>query len=89
MKTSIDLNDAVICTLTEEGYFTFCKYLTELGVDPKEYIPKFYNQGLTENQIKLPLWNVMKIFGNQMYMGNNKQMFVENKLEILSVDECK
>lgn len=83
MKTSVNVNDYVIVTLTKEGWFVFRDYYINRGLDPEPYI-KMANRNVGENQIKIQLYDLMYIFGKQMYMGNNKQIFIENKLEIVT-----
>lgn len=71
MKTTININDTVICRLTKDGLNSFCKHYSDLGINPENYV-KMHNRGLAENQIKIQLWELMQIFGNQMCMGKNK-----------------
>ena len=81
MKTTININDTVICKPTEDGWETFREYYRNLGLDPEIYV-KVHTKDLDDNQIKMQLYRLMHIFGNEMYILNNKQMFVENKLVV-------
>lgn len=67
MKANV--NSQVMVTLTEYGISVFNK---------SEYSR---HEKLNENRLWTQLWTLMKIFGNEMYVGS-KQVFENNIIEI-------
>jgi hypothetical protein len=71
----VHINAPVVARLTPEGLSRLEAYYNDLGVP---YPPPW----LHGDELCTQLWDVMHIFGPQMFMGNTKDMFVDNKLRI-------
>lgn len=77
----INLNATVTCTLTKDGWGTFYDHYRERGLDPEPYA-EMIGRRPSGGQVEMQLWELMFIFGKQMYMGNNRQIFVDNELKV-------
>jgi hypothetical protein len=71
----ININAEVYLELTDYGKEIFLKHYKDLNIDEK-YIPEY------EGIIKMSIWNMSKIFGECLYMGNTKIPFVNNKISL-------
>ena len=71
----ININAEVYLELTDYGKEIFLKHYNDLKID-KKYIPEY------EGIIKMSIWNMCKIFGECLYMGNTKIPFVNNKISL-------
>lgn len=72
----INLNQTVVVKLTKCGRNLFNLYYSELGLDPEDY--EWYAK--QKDGWHFPIWQLMNIFGKQMYMGSDspfKNMNVE------------
>ena len=64
-------------TLTEQGVLQLRR--TEDAI----LLPTQYQRKLNDKDLTLPLWELMQIFGPQMYNGNPRQMFVDNEVRVI------
>jgi len=82
IKLSMNLNDTVQIKLTSYGWETLHKYYNEfkkqegISEDNLEWLKKGYNCG--EGYYSFHLWEVMLIFGKDMWMGNDAMPFDMN-----------
>lgn len=75
---SHSINARVFVTLTEDGVKVLKKRFDQLKPNIKD-IPGFNEKIGTW---KTELWDVMHVFGSEMYMGG-KQMFVGNRIDFI------
>lgn len=78
MRVELNINDIVIAKLTPAG---------------KEYLQRYYDdlyrnirgvpKPVVYDNLSCPLWELMQIFGSQMFMGSHNQMFVDNRIEVV------
>lgn len=71
----ININDIVVVQLTVNGYDHLMKSDNCIHAGLAN---SCYNEDTREFRIEL--WELFQIFGDQMYMGNTKQMFVDNAI---------
>lgn len=69
-EIDININAQVKILLTEYGREIFKKHYEELGI--LKYMPNPFEE------IKIPMWDMAKIFGEVLYMGNPNNPFVDN-----------
>lgn len=75
----INMNNNVRVKLTTYGLKVFKAHYKYYGLDWTDY--KFY---FTQSkQLQVPLWELMKIFGNCLYMGNLEIPFQKNRITIV------
>lgn len=74
MYVHININNFVKIKLTLDGLEHLQQYYRNLGL--------FGAASLSELEWYGQLWEVMAIFGDQMYMGNTKIMFENNQIQI-------
>lgn len=69
----MNINTLVNVKLTEDGYNYYLKWLSQ-----------FPNQGIPtkEETLKLPLWELMQIFGSELYNGQIKMFFEGNNIDV-------
>lgn len=90
MKISVNINDYVIIYLTESGKKVYKKHYEDLliFVDEKSHKEKldYWMGKIKENgMLKIPFFDLMHIFGKDMFMGNNKlPLFKNNDVEIVN-----
>ena len=73
----INMNDSVRVTLTATGAQVYNKYLSQFTFSGRR------EPNTTEGYVlKTPLWDLMHIFGNSIYMGCNVP-FEFNVLELV------
>ena len=78
----MNLNDQVKVVLNPYGREILQKhYLAHL---PPDMAQDAYNRALLKPELTYSLWEIMQIFGQVLYMGNNKIPFVNNEIEILN-----
>ena len=76
----INVNDRVKVQLTDYGRTTLFNYYSEFNKNSYECFlqtDKAYKGG------EFQLWELMQIFGKDMYCGNPKVPFVDNQIEII------
>jgi hypothetical protein len=82
--TTIDLNEKVRLRLTRDGIKFYIAYIDSLNM-PKHVrdnmVDKYENH--SSDIFDSQLWDVMHIFGPAMYIGNPKNLFWNNSIEIL------
>ena len=76
-EVDININIQVKIFLTEYGREIFKKHYEELNC--LEYMPNPFEE------IKISMWDMAKIFGEVLYMGNTNIPFVDNKVDRKSV----
>jgi hypothetical protein len=76
--TTYNINDMATVTLTVEGVNVLKQYYVAFSVCKKSPISGFNQK---TRLYKTELWNIMGIFGKELYMGG-KQMFVKNNISI-------
>lgn len=76
MTMEINLNDFVKVQLTNDAILHLKKWFQDLGIEQYFVEPKKDEQGFSEFQF----WDLMQKFGSQMYNGNPKRMFADNKV---------
>lgn len=64
MAVRFNINDDVLIRLLSRGEEQFAKYYRDLKLDPEQYRTAHY-----DGRLKMPLWEVMQIFGPITYMG--------------------
>jgi hypothetical protein len=74
---SINVNEYVQVELTTEGLARYIRHFQNLG------LKKVPLDNLLGSTLKVQLWELMNIFGDEMYNGNPRVMFRENKVTIL------
>lgn len=74
-----NINDQAIVELTPYGEEILCKYWARVC-----NISNIPNYNLITKKYKTQLWDIMLIFGNYLYMGNNTP-FKDNIIEIENV----
>ena len=74
-----NLNDIARVTLTLDGHAVLTAWWAGT-VDEAEKIPGY---SVATGVYETELWAIMNIFGHEMYMGNIRQMFRHNRIEIL------
>ena len=83
--TEININDCVKVRLTQDGLARHRKYFCDLAASakiPMENIMPVLKPDI-DGQVEFQLWELMQIFGAEMYNGNPRQMFIKNKIRIL------
>lgn len=75
-----NLNDAVIISETPLGVRLFDKQHLDLGLDPEAY-RKMYRQ--PDGRLKLPLFEVMNIYGSGICLGSPTP--IETEIELVGV----
>ena len=76
----VNINTQVVVRLTERGEKLWAEYW---GARWGAQVPPAIREGVTlaDGRIKLPLWELMAIFGNGIYMACDIP-FVDNEIEI-------
>lgn len=70
-----NVNNYVHVKLTPKGYAQFLNFHLALGVKiPPSVTP--------DGDLKIQLWELMQIFGKEIYSGNFKVMFENNSITI-------
>lgn len=82
MATERSINDYVWVKLTPEAEEVWATYWTHARqlVEGKPGIPDAVRHTDDKGRTQFQLWQLMEIFGNEMFMGNPRQMFQENKI---------
>jgi hypothetical protein len=81
-----NINDMATVYLTAEGVKALLKYYDDLDSHHQEGSKLYTLANISgfkprTRLYKTELWNIMTIFGKELYMGG-KQMFVKNKISI-------
>jgi len=74
----VNLNDMVLIRLTDRGNKVFDQYYANLNLCPDEY-REMYRQ--PDGRYGMQLWEVMKIFGSECYMG--PEIPIKTEIEVL------
>lgn len=74
-----NINDCVYVLLTPYGEKIWAEHWT---ITSPEGVPKAIRDAaeFTGGRTRFQLWQLMDIFGGEMYMGNVNQCFAENKI---------
>ena len=62
MTGSFNVNDAILVKPTHMGMTVFRQHFRELGLNHQVY-SDMWGKGRDDGRLKMPLWEVMKIFG--------------------------
>lgn len=81
-EISVNLNTQVKFMLTEYGREIFKKHYEDLNC--LEHMPD------PSKELIMPIWDMAKIFGEVLYIGNTKIPFVDNEVKMdLKINENK
>lgn len=81
-EVSININNQVKILLTEYGREIFKKHYQDLNC--LEYMPD------PRKELVMPMWEMAKIFGEVLYMGNTKVPFIDNEVKMdLKINDSK
>lgn len=69
-----NINDIAEVKLTEYGLVVLNRHYLSSGVKPA---------GLNENVLEVPVWYLMFLFGNHLFMGATDIVFENNEIEII------
>lgn len=84
---SFNVNSSVLVRLTPEGEKHYISYLNRYHVDPNRSV-----NSDADGYVKFQLWDLMKIFGSEMFMGNDlmfKTKILLNKQDIQTTEDIE
>jgi len=79
----LNINDYALVHLTADGVIRHTSSFTEIGKTEKDADEVLRHAAVGDGRHRFQIWELMKIFGDQMYNGNPKQMFVKNIVEVI------
>jgi hypothetical protein len=86
MKISVNINDYAVVYLTDQGRETYRKHYVDISQwsSRPQHHDMNYWMGMigADGYLKLPLWEMMHIFGGMMFMGAEAQ-FKDNLIYVL------
>ena len=79
----MNINDIVRVKLTDEGIRVYKKTIEDLRLPDRIETDIFERLEENDGYFISSFWDLMNVFGPEMYMGNVKQMFVNNHIDIM------
>ena len=76
------INDFVLVKLTPAAEAVWARHWTPTRrlLEGKSGVPDAVRHTDSEGRTRFQLWQLMEIFGQEMFMGNPRQMFEQNKI---------
>lgn len=83
MKMKMNTNDRALVKLTKDGVAQHVAHFESIGKTEKDAAESLRRASVDDGRHRFQIWELMAIFGDQMYHGNTKKMFTKNAIEFV------